>query len=257
MNNKIRVFKTNKMKAYDSVDIDLSSIISRSKDLRVADTHGGYLVNKVKLKDGSIGYVWSKNQKFDESKQIKESMLDYEDEVVAPSWLVTGREYIYIKDSKPILVRYTGRGDKSGTYNFAFIKSNSQNFDLDKKGIREYIRYKEGDLPGPFGHNDSPLSGLNKFKNPMESKQFNLMNIVKKVMRENTEINKLIKFLDYPWQEDIEIEFVSLLDQNRGNFKTSNWINTLQYLRGMDKYNPSLSMAASDKFLGMWDDLIK
>lgn len=70
MNDKIRFFKTNKMKAYDSVDIDLSSIISRSKDLRVADTHGGYLVNKVKLKDGSIGYVWSKNQKFDESKQF-------------------------------------------------------------------------------------------------------------------------------------------------------------------------------------------
>lgn len=49
MNDKIRFFKTNKMKAYDSVDIDLSSIISRSKDLRVADTYGGYLVNKVKL----------------------------------------------------------------------------------------------------------------------------------------------------------------------------------------------------------------
>jgi hypothetical protein len=101
------------------------------------------------------------------------------------------------------------------------------------------------------------ISTLKGYYGINESKQFNLMSIVKKVMRENTEINKLIKFLDYPWQEDIEIEFVSLLDQNRGNFKTSNWINILQYLRGMDKANPNLSMAASDKFLGMWDDLIK
>lgn len=150
-------------------------------------------------------------------KQIKESTLDYEDEVVAPSWLVTGREYIYIKDSKPILVRYTGRGDKSGTYNFTSIKSNSQNFDLDKKGIREYIRYKEGDLPGPFGHNDSPLSGLNKFKNPMESKQFNLMNIVKKILKESFSHGELMQIINV-----IKDCFNKEGDKGVRNYKTLN-----------------------------------
>lgn len=91
-----------------------------------------------------------------------------------------------------------------------------------------------------------------------ESKQFKLANIAKKILKENSnEVDQLFKFLDHPWQEDGEIEFVSLLDQNRGNFKTSNWAATLRYLRGMDKANSNLSMMASDKFLTMWDDLIK
>lgn len=50
MNDKIRFFKTNKMKAYDSVDIDLSSIISRSKDLRVADTYEDILLIRLSLR---------------------------------------------------------------------------------------------------------------------------------------------------------------------------------------------------------------
>lgn len=91
-----------------------------------------------------------------------------------------------------------------------------------------------------------------------ESKQFKLANIAKKILKENSnEVDQLFKFLDHPWQEDGEIEFVSLLDQNRGNFKTSNWAATLRYLRSMDKANSNLSMMASDKFLTMWDDLIK
>jgi len=62
---KIRVFKTKSMKAYDSEDYNIDDIISRSDDIKVRGSFDSYLVNKVELKNGKTGYVWSKNQKFD------------------------------------------------------------------------------------------------------------------------------------------------------------------------------------------------
>lgn len=144
------------MKAYDSVDIDLSSIISRSKDLRVADTHGGYLVNKVKLKDGSIGYVWSKNQKFDESKQIKESMSD-----------ITKKISNYIQTSKVF------------TPNLLNDNSTEEDIEYYADKIQQALKIHDYDF-------NFIISTLKGYYGINESKQFNLMNIVKKVMRENT-----------------------------------------------------------------------
>ncbi len=65
VHSKIRVFKNNTLKAYDSEDVNLSDIVSRSRDIKVYDSDGFYLVNKVVLKNRKKGYVWSKNQKFD------------------------------------------------------------------------------------------------------------------------------------------------------------------------------------------------
>jgi len=56
----IRVFRTKDMK--DMIkDITVDDIKDRGKDLKVKD----YLVNSVVLKDGTKGWVWSANQKFD------------------------------------------------------------------------------------------------------------------------------------------------------------------------------------------------
>jgi hypothetical protein len=63
VHSKIRVFKNNTLKAYDSEDVNLSDIVSRSRDIKVYDSDGFYLVNKVVLKNGKKGYVWSQNQK--------------------------------------------------------------------------------------------------------------------------------------------------------------------------------------------------
>ena len=64
LNGKIRVFSSKKMKGYIK-DINPSEINSKGNDLKVKDTAGFYLVNKVKLEDGTKGYIWSQNQKFD------------------------------------------------------------------------------------------------------------------------------------------------------------------------------------------------
>jgi hypothetical protein len=78
----------------------------------------------------------------------------------------------------PLLVYYTGRGKKPGTYNFEF-KDKKGNHDLSRRDVKEYIKYKEGSAPGPFGYN----SGLNKFK--QESKQFSLAQTAKKILKES------------------------------------------------------------------------
>lgn len=96
-------------------------------------------------------------------KQIKES-IDYDETEVNPSFLIKDNEYVWIMGAEPLLVYYTGRGKKPGTYNFEF-KDEKGDYDLSRRGVKEYIKYKEGTAPGPFGYN----SGLNKFK--QESKQ--------------------------------------------------------------------------------------
>lgn len=64
LNGKIRVFSSKKMKGYIK-DINPSEINSKGNDLKVKDTAGFYLVNRVELEDGTKGYIWSQNQKFD------------------------------------------------------------------------------------------------------------------------------------------------------------------------------------------------
>ena len=61
---KIRVFSSKEMKDYIK-DIDPSEIKSKGNDLKVKDLTGFYLVNRVELGDGTKGYIWSQNQKFD------------------------------------------------------------------------------------------------------------------------------------------------------------------------------------------------
>lgn len=64
----IRVFKKKEMKEYIK-DVKKSEITKRSMDKIVKADHESddYKVNYVTLKDGTKGYVWSENQKLDES----------------------------------------------------------------------------------------------------------------------------------------------------------------------------------------------
>ena len=57
----IRVFSRKKMKDYIR-DINPSEIKSKGNDLKVKDSAGFYLVNRVELEDGTKGYIWSQNQ---------------------------------------------------------------------------------------------------------------------------------------------------------------------------------------------------
>ena len=55
----VRVFRTKNMKDWVT-DITEVDIETRAKDLKVGDG----LVNRVVLKDGTKGWVWSKNETF-------------------------------------------------------------------------------------------------------------------------------------------------------------------------------------------------
>ena len=68
---------------------------------------------------------------------------------------------------------------------------------------------------------------------------------------------ELFRFLDHPWQEDIEIDFISLLDQYRRQFESTSKSFIQDYLKRMDKMNGSKLFNCSDAFLGAWDDLLK
>lgn len=60
----IRVFKTKTMKDWLE-DATEDQIKERGKDVKVNATLGHYLVNSVVLKDGTKGWIWSKNQVLD------------------------------------------------------------------------------------------------------------------------------------------------------------------------------------------------
>jgi len=69
---------------------------------------------------------------------------------------------------------------------------------------------------------------------------------------------KVLDFIDRPWQEEVEIEYVDLLDQYRDKFMTEPKFITQDYLRRMDKINGSkLALSASDVFLNRWENLLK
>jgi hypothetical protein len=63
----VRVFDTKDMKGY-KYDVPRSELEYIGRDIAVKDSYGEiYLVNRVKTEDGKIGYVWSENQKFNET----------------------------------------------------------------------------------------------------------------------------------------------------------------------------------------------
>ena len=57
----IRVFKTKDMKDYIK-DVPVDNIKERGKDIKVKN----YIVNTVVLKDGTKGWIWSENEKFED-----------------------------------------------------------------------------------------------------------------------------------------------------------------------------------------------
>lgn len=68
--------------------------------------------------------------------------------------------------------------------------------------------------------------------------------------------NKVIDFLDYPWQEDLEISFVKLIDEYRNNILKSSK-NTIQnYIKRLSEQLTNIQML-SDKFMYDLDELIK
>jgi hypothetical protein len=69
---------------------------------------------------------------------------------------------------------------------------------------------------------------------------------------------KLFKFLDHPWQEDKEIEFVELLSEYKDKFEKSNSRTIKSYLKKMDTQLTGATLQlVSDKFINDWNDLIK
>ena len=143
-------------------------------------------------------------------QSLKESVIDYEDEIVSPSWLIKGKEYVWIMGAEPLLVVYTGSGKRPGSKNFKFVNKPNINHDLSPRDVKEYIRYKKGDLPGPFGPNDGPLGGLNKFKGgPFESKK-----IKRSIIKENNTYTMLSALRDI--LDDLMVNTEMLIDNSYG-----------------------------------------
>lgn len=67
---------------------------------------------------------------------------------------------------------------------------------------------------------------------------------------------ELFAFLDRPWQEDVEIDFIAMLDQYRNLYETSSKNVIQNYLRRMDKVNNKKLYNCTDAFLIAWDDLL-
>lgn len=70
---------------------------------------------------------------------------------------------------------------------------------------------------------------------------------------------KVLAFMDYPWQEDQEIAFTTLLQETREDIVNDIGASgTKRYIRDMDVANSSLfGQNVSDKFLSDWDALVK
>jgi len=68
--------------------------------------------------------------------------------------------------------------------------------------------------------------------------------------------NKVIGFLDYPWQEDLEIDFVKLIDEYRNNILKSSKYTIQNYIKRLSEQLTNIQML-SDKFIYDLDELIK
>jgi hypothetical protein len=67
---------------------------------------------------------------------------------------------------------------------------------------------------------------------------------------------KLNEFLDYPWQEDLEIDFVKLIDEYRNNILKSSKYTIQNYIKRLSEQLTNIQML-SDKFIFDLDELIK
>lgn len=77
----IRVFKTSRMKPFDSHDYTKRAIINVEKTYKLKNSYGNYFVTRVILYDGSKGYVWPDelekigiNPKTDKRNRFNESV---------------------------------------------------------------------------------------------------------------------------------------------------------------------------------------
>lgn len=74
-------------------------------------------------------------------------------------------------------------------------------------------------------------------------------------------IQKVLKFLDHPWQEDIEIEIIDLISEYRKNFLTSKDSTIKSYLKRLieknNMLNGSYATMLSDRFIDALEELIK
>lgn len=68
----------------------------------------------------------------------------------------------------------------------------------------------------------------------------------------------VIEFMDHPWQEDVEIEFVALVDEYRERILGSSSKMTRNYLRSLSENNSVWSdQRFTDTFLTNLDELIR
>ena len=80
----------------------------------------------------------------------------------------------------------------------------------------------------------------------------------KNLLREfNSYTQQVLDFIDYPWQEDNEIEFVSLLDEYREEIEKNIKYDIKNYLKSMNKENQTQLLHMSDGFLTAFENLLK
>jgi len=115
-----------------------------------------------------------------------------------------------------------------------------------KKGKQKYILVNKQYAEDPdFVINDM-AGGL------MESK--------KRPLKEDTDQRykgKVLKFIDYPWQEDTEIAFVELIEEYIDEIKNSPASDTKRYLRSLYKQNERHLMMVSDAFMTALESLMR
>lgn len=86
-----------------------------------------------------------------------------------------------------------------------------------------------------------------------------------KAVKESTTdpwLKKFLEFLDYPWQEDMEIEIVNMLSEYKADFKVNPASAAKRYLVDWTKNNRSLldkvlGIKTSEKFATEFDELAK
>jgi len=69
---------------------------------------------------------------------------------------------------------------------------------------------------------------------------------------------KVLEFLNHPWQENKEIEFVNLVDENSDKIMGASTFTIKLYLQRLYKENKqTLLIWASESFINAIEDLIK
>lgn len=90
-------------------------------------------------------------------------------------------------------------------------------------------------------------------------KKSKLKQLIREIIKENVNslyVQSVVNFIDYPWQEDTEIEFVSLIDQYRDKILKSDNTTIKNYLNQMkEQLTGSALQFVSDKFIEDLDSL--